>query len=233
MVQKEKYLKDYPISVPLELTTKIIKQMKNSICKIYIEGSEGTGFFCKLPFNNTLLPVLITNNHVINDETLKKNNKLVIYMYKEPKEEPKEKPNKELNKEKFKELELEERITYTNKDYDITIIEIKEKDGIKNYLELDENIRENSINTPYINESIYIIQYEEKEEKPSVSYGILQNIDKENLYLFKHLCNTKPGSSGSPILNLKTGKIIGIHIGAHTIKNYNFGNVFKLSYKKI
>ena len=33
------------------------------------DGSKGTGFFCKIPFpnNNHLLPVLITNNHVMNE----------------------------------------------------------------------------------------------------------------------------------------------------------------------
>ena len=29
---------------------------------------------------------------------------------------------------------------FANEEYDITIIEIKEKDGINNYLELDDNI---------------------------------------------------------------------------------------------
>ena len=31
-------------------------------------------------------------------------------------------------------------MNYTNKKFDITIIEIKEEDEIKNYLELDDNI---------------------------------------------------------------------------------------------
>ena len=44
---------------------------------------------------------------------------------------------------------------YTNKEYDITIIELKEKDNIKNYLELDDNII-NDLNEEYIDKTIYI-----------------------------------------------------------------------------
>ena len=48
---KEKQLKDYPQPISLESTEKIIKQMKYNICKIIIrDGSKGTGFFCKIPF---------------------------------------------------------------------------------------------------------------------------------------------------------------------------------------
>ena len=68
---------------------------------------------------------------------------------------------------------------YTNEEYDITIIEIKEEDKINNYLELDEIIINNIINNInknklYINKTIYIIQYPEGDL--SVSYGLLENI---------------------------------------------------------
>ena len=113
--------------------------MKENICKIYLnDGSKGTGFFCKiLSNNNKELKVLITNNHVINLEMEKIkisiNNDYII-----------------------KEIELNNRIKYTNKEYDITIIEIKEKDNINNYLEIDENIMETD-NVIYINNTIYIL----------------------------------------------------------------------------
>ena len=92
--------------------------MKNNVCIIkLLNGNKGTGFFCKLICNNTILPVLITNNHVINQEILNKNEKILIIINNE-----------------VKEIELE-KIKYTNEEYDITIIEIKEKkDKINNYL---------------------------------------------------------------------------------------------------
>ena len=45
----------------------------------------------------------------------------------------------------------------------------------------------------------------------SFSDNIIINIDKDNTIY--HLCSTDHGSSGSPILNLDTLKVIGIHQG--------------------
>ena len=112
---------------------------------------------------------------------------------------------------------------------DITIIEIKEEDNINNYLELDDNIindiiNNNNYNKEYINETIYIIQY--PENKLSVSYGILENIYMDKKYNFNHKCSTKGGSSGSPILNIKSNKLIGIHKESKD-KKYNRGLFLK------
>lgn len=46
----------------------ILSQMEKNVCKIFTEyGAKGTGFFCKIPYpdNKRLLPVLVTNNHII------------------------------------------------------------------------------------------------------------------------------------------------------------------------
>ena len=173
--------------------------MEKTICKIILnDGSKGTGFFCKIPFiNNNKLLVLLTNNHVIND--LKKN--FTIYY-----------------NNKYIEIKLENRKKYTNKIYDITIIEIKEEDKIEEYLEIDEMIMEEGSNTSYVNESIYLLQY--LEEK-LVSYGIIKNIMIDKKYNFHHFCITDYGASGSPIINIKNNKVIGIHKGAEN--EYNRG----------
>jgi len=75
-IQQEKLIEDhFPVSI--EGTKKILFQMENCICKIYLEdGKKGTGFFCKIPFLNNLLPVLITNNHVLNEKEIE-NNKII------------------------------------------------------------------------------------------------------------------------------------------------------------
>ena len=71
---EERIKKIYPISI--KGTKKILRQMQNSICKIYINTGEiETGFFCKIPYKNKLLPVLITNNHVIYEEDFLKKKK--------------------------------------------------------------------------------------------------------------------------------------------------------------
>ena len=220
--QKESILNDYPNIIPYECSKKIIEQMERNICKINIGKEQGTGFFCKIPFpnKNQMLPVFITNNHVINNDILNKD-KIELDIKIE---------------DAMKVIKLDNRMKYTNKDYDITIIEIKEEeDNINDYLELDDVILKDIINNKnknknevYINETIYIIQY--PENKLSVSYGILDNIYEDKKYNFKHKCNTKGGSSGSPILNINNNKIIGIH--KEGTKQYNKGTFLNYPIKE-
>ena len=207
---KESILVGYPNIISYECSKKIIEQMEKNICKIKIGNEQGTGFFCKIPFPdmNNMLSVLITNNHVINEKILNiKDYNIEIDIKIE---------------NNIKKLNLNNRIKYTNKEYDITIIEIK-KNEINNYLELDDNIindiiNNNNYNKEYIDETIYIIQY--PENKLSVSYGILDKILLDKNYNFNHKYSTKGGSSGSPILNINNNKIIGIHKEG----NYNNSN---------
>ena len=129
--------------------------------------------FCKIPFiNNKELKVLIISYHVIN---LKMDN-ITISMN---------------NDEVIKEIELKNRIKYTNKVYDIAIIKIKEEDKINNYLEIDENIMKKGINKIYTNNTIYIMQYPFG-KKLGVSYGILNGIYKiKNIILIIYVVQKK------------------------------------------
>ena len=54
-----------------------------------------------------LLPILITNNHILNNDDIK-SNKIINISFNDDKI--------------FKDLKIEERTTYTNEDIDITII---------------------------------------------------------------------------------------------------------------
>ena len=124
---KEQYIVSSPEPVSLRGTETILNQMDNCVCKIY-NNCEGTGFFAKIPYNSKLLPVLITNNHILNQNDISKNNSIILYLNNDKKE---------------KILKLDDnRLKYTNEKLDITIIEIKEnKDNLNNkYLELDDNI---------------------------------------------------------------------------------------------
>ena len=74
----EKQSNDYPKPISIEQNKTILDQMKNNgICKIHGKN-EGNGFFTKIPFpdNNNLLPVLITNNHILNESVL--NNREIV-----------------------------------------------------------------------------------------------------------------------------------------------------------
>ena len=216
----EKYLEDYPIPVTLRSTETIVWQMKSSICKIYLNnGNKGTGFFCKIPFPdyNHFKSFLITNNHVIDESQLKKENSFDIAIN-----------NDTINKKIF----IGERMVYTSKLYDTTIIEIYEdKDNIQNFLQLDFDINENNFDNKYINKSIYILQYP-NHDKAEVSYGIIKNIDLTKKYDIYHYCSTQQGSSGSPILNTRTNKLIGIHKGACNNFNFNKGTLLIYPFKE-
>jgi hypothetical protein len=136
---KEKYIEDYPIPITLEITEIILSQMKSSVCKIYLDnGNKGTGFFCKIPYpdNTNLKPFLVTNNHVIDESYLNKDKSFEIT----------------INNDKIKKkLIIGNRIKYTSKIYDTTIIEIYEdKDNIKDFLQLDFNLNEDNCSNNYI-----------------------------------------------------------------------------------
>ena len=202
----------YPKPVSLEATEKILNQMKNSICRVILEnGKEGSGFFCKIPNRSKydLLPILITNNHLIDELELKKDkNKIKISIN---------------NNNEYKEIELNERITFTSKEYDITIIEIKEKDIVNINLEIDENVIDDK-DISFDGESIYLLHYNE-DKNISVSYSILKKLNEnnDNNSDFKYLISMLIDDSIAPILNLSNYKIIGIHHNSDKEKNYNLG----------
>ena len=81
----EKELRYYPKIISYESTENILEQMRNKICYIkLIDGSCGTGFFCKIPFPSAdkLLPVLVTNNHLIDEKILENKNESIILKLK-------------------------------------------------------------------------------------------------------------------------------------------------------
>ena len=209
---QEKYIENSPNPLTIEGTETILFQMKNSICKIISnDGKKGTGFFCKIPYLNKLLPVLITNNHILDENSIAKGKKIEIT----------------LNDDKIALIINidNSRIKFTNKELDITLIEIKqEKDKINNFLEIDENI-DKGLENIYNHKSIYLLHYP-KGLKANVSYGLSGEIINYNLI---HFCSTEEGSSGGPILFLDSFKVIGIHKGTTKNKNLfvNLGSLIK------
>ena len=205
---KEGYNVNYPEWISLDKTKDIVRQMEHSICKIINNGIKGTGFFTKIYFQNKnkYIPVLITNNHIIDESNLNNEKQKVII---------------EINNKK-EYLYLNDRMNYTNENHDISIIEIKEKE-ILNLLEnnnqnyyLELGLYNNDIEKEELNKSsIYVIHYP-KGKEVSVSYGIISRIDNDE---FRHFCRTDGGSSGSPIFELNSNKVIGIHKGTFKKKN--------------
>ena len=212
---KEKDLHNASEPVSIDILKTIIEQTEKSICKIKCsEEGSGTGFFCVIPFPDkfNLLPVLITNNHVLQKKDISKG-KIIKFS---------------LNNEKqFFEISIDSsRKAYTNEKYDITIIEIKKTDNlnVNDFLEIDENIYKDNLNDTYKQKSVYLIYYPYG-KKASYSNGVIKSINEDN-YNIEHLCPTKPGASGCPIINLYNNRVMGIHKGAD-IKNWNVGTFIK------
>ena len=76
-IKKEKEISFSPKPVSIEGTENTLKQMKNCVCRIYKKG-KGTGFFTKIPFKSQLLPVLITNNHILGQNVIQNNNIITL-----------------------------------------------------------------------------------------------------------------------------------------------------------
>ena len=173
------------------------------ICKIMIKenskSKSATGFICYIKQYNK--KVILTNNHVINEDFLKNEKKLKILINNE---------KKEIN------LELQ-RYKSTDKEIDYTIIEIREEDGINDYLEIDEDIYQKN----YKNEIIFSEQFP-RGDKLNYSHG---KIITKNKNLFLYSLATEEGSSGSPIILFNNSKVIGMHRGFILDKKNNRINI--------
>ena len=200
-------LKRFPKPITYEETNIILEQMKNCIC--LVKNSKevfSTGFFCSIPYKNKKLQVLITVSFVIDKEEIKKDSLTVSL------NNGKEKKIIKLN---------DGRKIYINEKFYTTIIEIKpEIDKINSFLDLEDNIFQKE-NSYFENQNIYVIQYPNV-NKMSVSYGIVSAFEKK-YYQMKHYCSTDICSGGSPIINLSSNKVIGIHFGSDTRRNFNIG----------
>ena len=207
--------------MPNEIQEQISKKkIKECVGKLELKNSLATCFFIKLPIfnNNHKMKVLLTNNHVINDDYLKNSKTLTV----------------EIN-EKKKTIDLFiKRFIYTNDDlFDFTIIEIKECDFIDQFLEVDEGI----FSQTYVNNDIYIPQFPQKNQYDSLNYKGLDStkykgklssswgkiIKNDEKYLY-HNCNSYEGSSGSPLILIENHKVIGLHKGKGGVKNSNAKN---------
>ena len=115
-------------------------------------------------------------------------------------------------KEEEKEINLENnRYKYTNEEFDFTVIEIIEEDGIIDILEIDKFINSKD----YKDEGIFSIQYPRELKIQFIAGKIM---DKKN-NLFSYSIEMDSVSSGSPILLMANNKVIGLHTDRAKINN--------------
>ena len=174
-----------------------------AVCEICISTNKfGSGFFCKIPYtqnNNLLLPVLITNNHVLSKNELESDLKIKI--------------NGET-----KIISLKGRKKWTDETIDFTCIEIKEEeDNIHTFFNLDDNVLDkNYSNDCYLNHHVIIFAINKNDKQVGFSNGVIKQNEKS---FFAYTCNTFPGCSGGCIVNQNNNNIIGIHKGEINTSN--------------
>ena len=196
-----------------EIPSNIISKVNKSICKIAYkknnEDKNGTGFFMIL--NN--IKYLVTSYKILNKDII--NNSIRI----------------EIHNKIEKIIELKERNIKFLDDLDITILEIKESDDLRDidFLTYDLNYIEGY--NQYKDINILIFQY----TKDRIEGGSGKIIDILSNYEFKYNINNiniNNSSFGSPILLPNTLKVIGInkHYDINDNKiNYGtfIGEIFK------
>jgi len=186
-----------------------LQKAKNAVCEICLSDKKfGSGFFCKIPYtknNNLLLPVLITNNHVLSKDSLEADIKIKI--------------NGET-----KIISLKSRKKWTNEKLDFTCIEIKEEeDKIHTFFNLDDKVLEQNYSCDnYLNHNVLIYAINKDNKQMGFSNGVIK---KNEDPFFAYTCNTYPGCSGGCIVNQFNNNVIGIHRGEIETGNKKAVNV--------
>ena len=191
----------------------ILNEQKKNCCKIKSE-CKGTGFFLKLILENLkILPVLMTCNHVLDEEAIKIGNSINYTLDNDKKEYTIKIDNS--------------RLVYTNPLMDFTIIQLYKNEfiDIESFLTIDVEALKDKKKDDYKGNSIYLLHYP-KGERANYSPGTINSITEDTNEIF-HSCSSESGSSGGPLINQINFKLIGIHKGYKNGKNFNSGFFIK------
>ena len=161
------------VSLPFEKIDRYLSNVSRSICKIKIETILeviiGTGFLLEFRINEEMFFCLISNEHVIKNDIIQKNNNIIYISYD--------------NEFQYANIKLGNKKRYIKSfidiDLDITVVEILKEDNIsKDYFLCPEF--EIMINNNLINNMIYIPQYARGEDLVNAR-GIIKEINKYEL----------------------------------------------------
>ena len=153
-----------PLKPYIDFDPDTSKELSKEICKIVIEAEKerktGTGFILAFYIDIERFHCLITNDHIINDESIN-NNQIIYITYEEYKAAS---IKLDINKRYIR--------SFKDKELDITIVEILDEDNISKdyFLEPELDI---SLNNNLINKEIYIPQYIEGLKLKNKKYNYL------------------------------------------------------------
>ena len=203
--KKKKNKESVKLLQPKALTKRqkrvILKQQSRSLCQICTKDGKSTGFLSKIP-----TPVLITNNHILNESEIKPGKEISIDFIDEN------------EKVIHKTIEIDDdRMVYTigkfeDEEIDTTIIEIRpEEDGLaeQEFIEVDKDLMNEGVEKVYDKKDVYVIYYKNGEEGETT--GVVTKVEKKNKnFTLVYSCNTKHDFSGSPIISYEH-KVIGLN----------------------
>lgn len=189
---------------------KLINKLNRSICKIDINNKYGSGFLIKLKKGKEVIDFLITNEHVIDKNSIKEKKKFKF--------------NYDSINDKDKSVEIQlnkdERFirTYGYMNVDATLVQILSSDNIDKSFFLEspklENIKKYK---EFEGKKIRIPQFPRGGDLQSSKEKITGiNIYRNEIY---YEASTEEGSSGSPIFLENSEEVIGIHKQAYINKN--------------
>jgi len=215
------YAKEDTCLVPGEL----IDILNESVVRIEIKNPHiiSSGFFIKIKLKMKEYKFLLTCDHSIPQEIIDSKTKIKIF-YGRKIEEIKKKIILNSNQRFIKKI----------KNFDATIIQIKEEDNIYENRFLHPDLNYKMGLEHYLDSQVYTAGYQNEDiykRNKNYSTGIIKQISK-NEYTFFHTCDMKEGSSGGPIINYDK-LVIGINFGNINEKKVNAGTFIGQIIKKL
>ena len=209
-VNSNQVTKSSGIGKPKTLTEEqeriIATQQEKSLCQITVDGYQANGFLCKI--HGITNPVLITNNHVLDENKIVPGSEINIYF------------TDELGNRDYKTIKIDEdRTVYTvgaidGENIDTTIIELRpDEDNLndKEFLQIDRKlIMGQNVKSAYKLKDIYVIFYERGENVAKSTGKIVDLTENEKSHTLYHKSYTINGTSGCPVL-LYNHKVIGVN----------------------
>ena len=192
-------------NIPNNIVTKIREQKRQCICKVVNDDNQfGTGFFCKIHYENFDKKVLITHSSLQLNEKLRNLDKIPL----------KNSLKKDLN------INTLNKIIFTDEENEITFIEIKDNEIVDDnqFLELDENIFNENPEEHFKDQFIYLLF--KSSSSSEQRFGKIKQINNQNSTI-EHLCSSEEGSLGGPIINYTNQKVIGMNKGFGEDKELN------------
>ena len=202
---------------PTFIPEPIMDILRKGTARIEFEDNKNivsTSFFMKIEIKKKQYNFLITCSHSITKEDI--SSKKIIFVYYG-------KVNKEKNTKII--LDKNKRFIKVYEDLDVTLIELQKEDNIpdKYYLYPDLNYKNKGYSN-YANTQVYTAGFPNVEiysKTRQMSAGKITTIIDG--HEFEHNCDTRKGSSGSPII-CYSGNVIGIHYGGERNKEKNYGH---------